>query len=85
MRAINILDLEGLATQLDSDGLEGHDEDLRALAIRARRAGISASLVDLVVSPGAPEMARLRAFGKIAALLADARPERPRGELAPAC
>ena len=70
MRAINTLDLEALASQLDRDGVKGHEDELRDVAASARRAGVTPSLADLVSSANAAEIVRLRAFGKVAAMLA---------------
>jgi hypothetical protein len=69
MRAINSVDLEGLALALDRDGVSSHDDEMSVVAARARRACLSPTLAAIVSAPDAPEVARLRAFGRLAALL----------------
>lgn len=72
------LDLSVLACDLDARGVAGCEESLQAVALRARAAAVDAVLVDVLADPTAPEVARMRAFGRIAVLL-DRRPGRDDG------
>jgi hypothetical protein len=65
--------LDELAWDLASDGFVGHEVVVRQLVRSARAAGLSATLVEVLADPAEPEVARLRAFGHVAAALA-ARP-----------
>jgi hypothetical protein len=62
--------LEDLAHALATDGIGPHEVGLRLTARWGRAAGVSTVLVDLLTDPKAPEVARMRAFGKVAAALA---------------
>jgi hypothetical protein len=67
--------LVDLAWDLDSRGFEGHEVAVRQVVRSARAAGVSRTLVDVLADPSEPEVARLRAFGQVAAALATARPD----------
>jgi hypothetical protein len=60
-------DLSRLAWDLASDGLVGHEDDVRQVARAARAAGISPVLAGVLADPQEPVAARLRAFGRIPA------------------
>jgi hypothetical protein len=62
-----------LAWDLESRGFEGHEVAVRQVVRSARAAGLSRTLVDVLADPTEPEVARLRAFGRVAAALS-ARP-----------
>lgn len=62
-------DLQTLAWHLDSFGPAGVEESLRAVAGRARAGGIASVLIEVLTDATAPEVCRLRAFGRIATLL----------------
>jgi hypothetical protein len=64
--------LLGLSWDLANDGFQGHEPSIRQVVRLARAAGISAVLVDILADPSEPEVARHRAFGRIAAALAAA-------------
>lgn len=66
--------LEDLAHALAADGIGPHEVGLRQTARWARAAGVSSVLVDLLTDTEAPEVARMRAFGKVAAALAAPAP-----------
>ena len=68
---MNSPDLNLLAFQLAARGFVGQDAAIAAVSRSARSAGVSPVLVDILGDPTAPEVARLRAFGKIATRLAD--------------
>jgi hypothetical protein len=59
-----------LAWDLESRGFEGHEVAVRQVVRSARIAGVSRILVDVLADPTEPEVARMRAFGRIAAALA---------------
>ncbi len=63
-----------LARDLEHDGFQGHELSIRQVARSARAAGVSSVLVDILSDPSEPEVARLRAFGRVAAALAAAAP-----------
>ena len=60
------VDLQHLAAQLTNDGPEAHNDALRAVADWARATGASPVLAAIVASSDEPEVARLRAFGRLA-------------------
>lgn len=63
-------DLTDLAWRLASDGFAGQESEVRQFTRAARAAGVPAVLVDALADPQQPEVARLRAFGRVAAVLA---------------
>jgi hypothetical protein len=67
MSTPNLVDL---AWDLESRGFEGHEVAVRQVVRSARTAGLSRTLVDILADPAEPEVARLRAFGELAAALA---------------
>lgn len=66
-----------LAWDLACDGVGGHEDAVRQVILVGREAGVSPILVAVLADPHEPEVARLRAFGHIAAALArrDGRPD----------
>jgi hypothetical protein len=62
-------DLLELAWDLESDGFVGHEAAVHQVVRTARAHGLSAVLVDVLADPRQPDVARLRAFGRIAASL----------------
>jgi len=68
-------ELAELAADLASDGIAGHEPAVRDVVREARRVSVSPVLTGILADPRQPEVARLRAFGRIAARLAtlDAR------------
>jgi hypothetical protein len=64
--------LTDLAVHLASDGFGGHERAVRAVVREARAQGVSPALVSILADPREPEVARLRAFGRVAVAL-DAR------------
>jgi hypothetical protein len=62
--------LVDLAWDLESSGFEGHEVAVRQVVRSARAAGVSRTVVDVLADPTEPEVARLRAYGQVAAALA---------------
>lgn len=58
--------IERAAWAIETDGLAGLDDFVQAFADRALRAGCSPILVRLVSDADAPEVVRIRAFGRLA-------------------
>ena len=69
--------LTELALDLASDGFGGHEHAVRSVVRSARDRGVAPTLVAVLADPRQPEVARLRAFGRIAVALAEA-PAAPR-------
>jgi hypothetical protein len=67
VEVMNTPDLHLLAMEIESHGFAGHDEALLAITRSARSAGLSPVLLDILGDPTAPEVARLRAFGRLTA------------------
>jgi len=63
-------DLTDLAWDLASDGFVGRENAVRQVVRTARSRGVPAVLTEVLADPSQPPVARLRAFGRIAALLA---------------
>ena len=63
-------DLTDLAWDLASDGFVGHEAAVRQVVRTARIEGVAAGLTGVLADPRQPEVARLRAFGRVAAVLA---------------
>jgi hypothetical protein len=59
-----------LAWDLESFGFASQEVALRPVIRAARAAGVSPVLVDVLADPAEPEVARLRAFGRVATELA---------------
>jgi hypothetical protein len=68
------VDVTDLAWDLASDGFAGRERAVRQVVLTARGQGLPTALTEILADPGEPEVARLRAFGRIAALLAAAPP-----------
>jgi hypothetical protein len=72
-------DLSDLAWNLAAEGFAGRELAVRQVVGAARAQGLPAVLTGVLADTGEPEVARLRAFGRIATLLAaDAAPGRAR-------
>jgi hypothetical protein len=69
-------DLTDLGWDLASDGFVGREAAVRDVVRSARRVGLSTVLTGVLADPREPAVARLRAFGRVAAALA-ARDSRP--------
>ena len=63
-------DWQALAANVAEDGFERHQPTVVEFATAARSAGLSNVLIDVVSDPAEPEVARLRAFGRLAVALA---------------
>jgi len=63
-------DLTDLAWDLASDGFVGRENAVRQVVRTAHSRGVPAVLTEVLADPSQPAVARLRAFGRIAALLA---------------
>ena len=66
-------DLTDLAWDLASDGFVGRENAVRQVVRTARAQGVPAVLTEVLANPSEPAVARLRAFGRIAAQLAAPR------------
>lgn len=62
-------ELHQLAWELDAHGFAGRDAAVRNVVRSARVAGLSPVLIAVLAEPAEPEVARMRAFGTIAAQL----------------
>lgn len=68
------LDLDGIATTVEHRGVAAVDpRHIVALIAHARAAGASQTLIDVLVGSSEPPVARVRAFGRIAAVLVSGR------------
>ena len=70
MFLMSTADLSRLAWDLASDGFVGHEAAVRQVVRSARAAGVSPLAARVLADPQQPEVARLRAFGRIDAALA---------------
>jgi hypothetical protein len=61
--------LTDLAEDLAVDGFGGHEHAVRDVVRAARQRGVAPLLVAVLADPREPEVARLRAFGRIAVAL----------------
>lgn len=70
-------DLTELAWDLASDGFVDREAAVLRVVRTARAAGLSSALTGVLADAAQPEVARLRAFGRLAVLLAaiDATPQ----------
>ena len=70
------LDLAGLAARIADHGIEaiGTDGGVESIVRAARCINASATLIAVLGDPGAPPVARERAFGRLAVHLATHRP-----------
>ena len=66
-------DLTDLAWDLASDGFVGRENAVRQVVRTARSQGVPSVLTEVLADPSEPAAARLRAFGRVAALLATPR------------
>ena len=66
-------DLEQLAWDFDAHGFAGRDAAVRHVVRSARVAGLSPVVIAVFAGADEPEVARMRAFGKIASALANLR------------
>ena len=66
-------DLDLLALEFEAHGLAGRDLAVGAVVRAARIAGLSPVLVDVLGDTAEREIARLRAFGRLASLLSRLR------------
>ena len=63
-------DLSELAWELASAGFGGRENAVRQVVRTARTHGFPPVLIDILADPEQPDVARLRAFGRLAQLLA---------------
>ena len=74
LESMSSTDLTGLAWDLASDGFVGRENAVRQVVRAARSQGVPSVLTDVLADPTGPAVVRLRAFGRVAALLAAPRP-----------
>jgi hypothetical protein len=63
-------DLTELAWELASAGFAGRENAVRQVVRTARAQGLPPVLVDVLADPRQPDVARMRAFGRVASMLA---------------
>ena len=63
-------ELFALAWDLDARGFAGQESAVRGVVRAARARGLSGVALDVLADPTEPAVARLRAFGNVAAALA---------------
>jgi hypothetical protein len=68
---IDISQLVQLAWDLEDGGIAGQELAVRRVVWAAQAARVSPTLVGVLADPAEPEIARLRAFGRIATALAE--------------
>lgn len=69
------LDLDGIATTVEHRGVAAVDpRHIVSLVAQARAAGASQTLIDVLQGSSEPAVARVRAFGRIAAVLISGQP-----------
>jgi hypothetical protein len=68
-------DLHRTAWHLERHGIVGAEPQIAAVVRAARRAGLRPIAVGVLADDGAPEVARIRAFARVAAALDAAPPE----------
>jgi hypothetical protein len=69
-------ELSDLGWDLASAGFAGREHAVRQIVRTARSQGVPAALTDVLGNTAEPEVARLRAFGRVAVLLATPQPSR---------
>ena len=74
---MSTVDVAELARTSSSTGSPGTRLRSACVAQAARAQGVSPVLVDILADPGQPEVARLRAFGRVAAALTFGRATAP--------
>ena len=74
---MNTVDLTELGWDLACGGFVGREVAVRGVVRTARASGVPAGLLAVLADPGQPEVARLRAFGRVAASLTVAQPLHP--------
>ncbi len=62
--------LSAWAARIDADGIAAHEDLARRVVVAASRSGLCPVLVDVLADPAEPSVARERAFGRLAAALA---------------
>ncbi len=58
--------IKSLGYQLEADGISADPVDLLLLAHTARDLGVNGLLIDLMIDEEEPEVARIRAFSRVA-------------------
>jgi hypothetical protein len=69
-----VIDFHTLAQKVDARGLVAVEGFVRDITVAARNAGVSPVLVAVLADPNEPEVARIRALGKIRMALEARRP-----------
>lgn len=70
MRAVNRTDQDWLAYGIAAHGIGPYNDAVVAMVLRARSMGVCSASVEVLADPTQPEVARQRAFGRVAAALA---------------
>lgn len=71
------IDLDALAHAVAEDGMGAHTPRVLGLVLEARELGVDAGLVSVLADDHASEVARLRAFGYVAASVEELRAPLP--------
>lgn len=71
------IDLDTLAHAVAADGMTAHTPRVLGLVLEARELGVDAGLVSVLADDDASEIARLRAFGYVAASVESLRAPQP--------
>jgi hypothetical protein len=66
MNPITDHEIDRLAWRIEAHGLSGMEDVLRRVVHRARNSGASRVLLEVLADAHAPEVARIRAFGRVA-------------------
>jgi hypothetical protein len=72
LELVDIPWLDALAWEIEDGGIAGRELAMRRVVRAGQALGVSPTLVAVLADPAEPEVARLRAFGRIATALAEA-------------
>ncbi len=76
--------LATLGARLADDGFERHADELALVVAAARRRRVAAVAADVLADPTQPDVARCRAFARVAAALSASEPRSARPVMTPA-
>ena len=74
---VDRVDLDALAHGIAGDGIAAHTPRVLGLVLEARELGVDADLVAILADDDASEIARMRAFGYVAASVEELRAPLP--------
>jgi hypothetical protein len=64
-------DFPALSRLVAADGIEAHEDEVRAVVVAARRRGINPVWCSVLADPTAPAVARLRAWGRVVSAVSE--------------